>query len=47
VVSVDPAATIRTVAPGVATITATVTYQGVTASTSFVVAVRNGATLDD
>jgi beta-glucosidase len=40
VVLVDRAGTIRTVAPGVATVTATVAYQGVTASTSFVVAVR-------
>ncbi len=40
VVLVDPTGTIRTVEPGVATVTATVSYQGVTASTTFVVDVR-------
>ena len=37
VVSVDGAGTLRTVADGVATVTANVTYGGVTKSTSFVV----------
>jgi beta-glucosidase len=40
VVAVRPPGTIRTVRSGVATITATVTYHGVSSSTSFVVYVR-------
>ncbi|MEE6260780.1 glycoside hydrolase family 3 C-terminal domain-containing protein [Plantactinospora sonchi] len=40
VVSVDPAGVIRTRATGIATVTASVTYQGVTRSTDFVVGVR-------
>ncbi|MEO3821138.1 glycoside hydrolase family 3 C-terminal domain-containing protein [Plantactinospora sp. B24E8] len=40
VVAVDPAGVIRTRATGVATVTATVSFQGVTRSTEFVVGVR-------
>ena len=40
VVAVRPPGTIRTVRNGVATITATVTHNGVSSSTSFVVYVR-------
>ncbi|XYI00906.1 hypothetical protein ACMHYB_14575 [Sorangium sp. So ce1128] len=41
VVSVDRRGTIRTVAPGVATVTASVEYRGVTATVEFVIYVRS------
>ena len=47
VVSVDDNGVIRTVGPGVATITATATYNGETVSTDFVVYVVSSPYLDD